>query len=87
MAELLVKIDSDELVEEIQRRALERGVSPEEEVRGALNRTFLERPPTLLPAAPKKDYTLADHIMKLAEVAPDIDFTPVRTRQESRFEP
>jgi plasmid stability protein len=74
MAELLIRIESGELAEEIWRRAAEHGVSPDEEVRSLVRRALNEEsrnPPKRLPTAPKQDYTLIDHLLAMPDAGED----------------
>ena len=79
MAQLLVRDIPDSLVKKLKRRAVERGVSAEEEHRRILRSALQENAPWDAP-----DYTLRDHILSLAEVAPDIDFSKKPARAKRR---
>jgi plasmid stability protein len=79
MAQLLVRDVSSDLVAKLKTRAADHGVSIDEELRRILQEA-LGQPTT----TPKKEYTFLDHIRKLAEVAPDIDFEYDRSRSRHR---
>lgn len=82
MPELVVRDLPETVVQELERRATEHGVTPEEE-----HRQILQKVLNPVPKFYKEDgseYTLFDHLEKLGEIAPDIDFTPVRKRSEPR---
>jgi plasmid stability protein len=79
MSQLLVRNVPDSLVKKLKRRALERGVSAEEEHRRIL-REVLSAPAK----AADVPYTMFDHFRKLGEIAPDIEINPMRKRWKMR---
>ena len=78
MAQLLVRKLDDALVKKLKTRASEHGVSVEEEHRRILQQALEPAPEK--PA--EKEYTLLDHFLKLAEIAPDFDFSRERPRSQ-----
>lgn len=61
-------------MDEIRRRAVNHGVSPEEEAGALLSKAIAskEAPAELGPG--DKGYTLLHHLWKLGEIAPDFEF-------------
>jgi plasmid stability protein len=82
MAELVARDISDDVVDKIRRRALEHGVSLEEEAGRLLSKATENEPAVRAPSA--KKYTLFDHFRKLAEIAPDFDFEYERKHDPPR---
>ena len=80
MAKLLVRDISESLVKKLQRRAIERGVSAEEEHRRIIQSALEDRD---IPDGAGNP-TLRDYILQLAEVAPDIDFSKRPKRAKRR---
>lgn len=75
MTQLLVRNIPDSLAKQLKRRAVEHGVSAEEEHRRILHEALAQ------PAAKNKQaYTMFDHFRKLGEIAPDFEFERKRTR-------
>jgi antitoxin FitA len=79
MSQLLVRNIPEALVKKLKRRAVENGVSAEEEHRRIL-RAALEKPAN----KGKKPYTMFDHFRKLGEIAPDFDFERKRRPWRAR---
>ena len=77
MSQLTVRDVPESLVKKLQRRAVEHGVSAEEEHRRILT-AALSAP------APRKKRTLFDAFRELGKIAPDFDFEPKRTRWTAR---
>ena len=75
MSQLLVREIPESLVKKLKRRAVEHGVSAEEEHRRILKAALAQ------PAATKKR-TLFDAFVELGKIAPDFDFV-----QERKIEP
>lgn len=75
MSQLLVRNIPESLVKKLKRRAVEHGVSAEEEHRRILSEAL--RHADEKGAQP---YTLFDHIRKLGEIAPDFEFGRKRRR-------
>lgn len=75
MSQLLVRNIPESLVKRLKRRAVEHGVSAEEEHRRILSEAL--RHPGEKESEP---YTLFDHIRKLGEIAPDLEFGRKRRR-------
>lgn len=76
MSQLLVRDIPESLVKKLKRRAVENGVSAEEEHRRILN-AALSRP-----ASAKKKRTLLDAFIELGKIAPDFEFV-----RERKIEP
>ena len=79
MSQLLVRNIPESLVKKLKRRAVEHGLSTEEEHRQILKEVLLH--PEEKSAQP---YTLFDHIRKLGEIAPDFEFGRKRRRGKRR---
>ena len=79
MSQLLVRDIPESLVKKLKRRAVENGVSAEEEHRRILKAALAES------AEKKKPRTLKDAFEELGEIAPDFEF--VRDRSLSRSRP
>ena len=77
MSQLLVRNVPDVLVKKLKRRAVEQGVSMEEEHRRILKAALAQ------PLA-KKKRTLFDAFRELGEIAPDFDFVQDRKRWKPR---
>lgn len=75
MSQLLVRNIPESLVRKLKRRAVEHGVSAEEEHRRILSEA-LRRPEE----KEAKPYTMFDHFRKLGEIAPDLEFGRRRRR-------
>ena len=76
MSQLLVRNIPESLVKKLKRRAVEHGVSAEEEHRQILRAALSQ------PAPVKKKRTLFDAFIELGKIAPDFDFV-----QERKIEP
>ncbi|MFZ4766780.1 MAG: FitA-like ribbon-helix-helix domain-containing protein [Roseimicrobium sp.] len=76
MAQLLVRNIEDSLVRKLKRRAAERGVSAEEEHRRILA--------DALGASTKAPLTFKEHLLSMADVAPDLVIERERTRSPQR---
>ena len=78
MTQLLVRNIPDSLAKKLKRRAVEHGVSAEEEHRRIL-REVLEKP---VPA--KKKRNLFEHLEELGRIAPDFEFVRERKVEPRR---
>jgi plasmid stability protein len=79
MSQLLVRKIPESLVKKLKRRAVEHGVSAEEEHRRILKEALLHTE-----EKSAKPYSLFDHIRKLGEIAPDLAFGRKRSRGKRR---
>lgn len=79
MTQLLVRNVPDSVAKKLKLRAVEHGVSAEEEHRRIL-RAALEKPAS--EAKPKR--TLYDAFIELGKIAPDFEFERKRTRSTRR---
>jgi plasmid stability protein len=79
MTQLLVRNVPDSLAKKLKLRAVENGVSAEEEHRRIL-RAALEKPAS--ETKPKR--TLYDAFIELGQIAPDFEFEQKRTRSKRR---
>lgn len=79
MSQLLVRNIPESLVKKLKRRAVEHGVSAEEEHRRILSEALLHAD-----EKGTQPYTLFDHIRKLGEIAPDFEFGRKRRRGKRR---
>ena len=84
MADLMARDISDDVVDEIRRRALERGVSPEVEAGFVLSKAILPKARSIELEPGDKGYTLFDHFRKLGEIAPDFEFVYERPHEPPR---
>ena len=78
MSQLLVRKIPESLVKKLKRRAVEHGVSTEEEHRQILKAALAQ------PAPVKKKRTLYDAFRELGKIAPDFDFVQERKRWKPR---
>ena len=76
MSQLLVRNIPESLVKKLKRRAVEHGVSAEEEHRQILRAALSQ------PAPVKKKRTLFDAFIELGKIAPDFEFV-----RERKIEP
>ena len=78
MSQLLVRKIPESLVKKLKRRAVEHGVSAEEEHRQILKAALTQ------PAPAKKKRTLLDAFRELGEIAPNFEFVRDRKLSPSR---
>ena len=77
MTQLLVRNIPDSLAKKLKRRAVEHGISAEEEHRRILTAA-------LAPTGAKKKRTLFEHLEELGRIAPDFEFVRERKRETRR---
>ena len=78
MSQLLVRKIPESLVKKLKRRAVEHGVSAEEEHRQILKAALTKTVPV------KKKRTLFDAFIELGKIAPDFEFVQERKRWKTR---
>jgi plasmid stability protein len=78
MSQLVIRNVPESIVKKLQRRAAAHGVSAEEEHRRILKDALANE------KAAQQPYTLFDHIRKLGEIAPDLEFGRKRRRVKRR---
>ena len=78
MSQLLVRNIPESLVKKLKRRAIEHGVSTEEEHRQILKAALSQ------PTPAKKKRTLLDAFIELGKIAPDFEFVRERKTEPRR---